>query len=109
MISNVSPDILPTLSILADKVSLFPTDFASGFDCLFLSDVTDHYQKFKYLLMINSLIPWGFIVLLVVMIIIIDKVKKYLKYDSIPNHVRFVDILVVVLVANLYNFYFYVA
>jgi hypothetical protein len=109
MIQNVSPDLLPALSILTDQISLFPSDFGSGFDCFFLSNVSDPLSKFKYLLLINAIIPWGFLIGLVLMILLMDKVKATLKYETIPKFVTLSDVVLVTLVANLYNFYFYLA
>ena len=83
MIQNVSPNLLPVFSILTSQVSLFPTDFGSGFDCFFLANIQDPMDRFRYSLLIDSLIPWGFLVLLIMMILAVDKIKGALKYDTI--------------------------
>jgi hypothetical protein len=109
MIQNVSSDILPTLSILTDQISLFPSDFDSGFDCFLLSNVDDVFQRFKYRLLIGSLIPWAYMIAMVLTILLVDKIKNILKRSGIPRYVTIMDIITVTFVATFYNFYFYVS
>ena len=71
MISNVLSNLLPTLSILTDH------------DFFFLSSETDTFLRFKYSLLIGSLIPWAYMLLMISVIVLVDKIKKF---DAIQLH-----------------------
>lgn len=107
MSTNVSPDILPVFGILADQISIFPSDFDSGLACLFLTGVEDSVTRYKYRLLIGAIIPWLYLIIMIGLILLIDKIKQWLKEDGIPSKVSLLDIIIVCLVASFYNFYMY--
>jgi len=46
---------------------------------------------------------------MILVILLVDKIKKLLKRRGIPNYVTLIDIITVTLVATFYNFYFYLS
>lgn len=107
MATSVDSDVLPVFSIFADQISIFPSDFDSGFACIFLTGIEDQIVRFKYKLLIGVLIPWVYTLLMIGIILLVDKLKLYLKEEGIPSKVTLLNIVLVCLVASLYNFYMY--
>ena len=100
---------MPTLSIFTTLISIFPTDFNSGFSCILLNNIVDPKLKYEYELLIGALIPWIYLILMILLIIFIDKIKKSIKKEALTDKVKWSRVIIVCMVASFYNFYMYLS
>ncbi|KAM3145706.1 hypothetical protein pb186bvf_002252 [Paramecium bursaria] len=109
MAQNTNQSVLPTLSIFTTLISIFPTDFNSGFSCILLNNIVDPKLKYEYELLIGALIPWIYLILMILLIIFVDKIKKSIKKEALTDKVKWSRVIIVCMVASFYNFYMYLS